>query len=34
MDGSRDDRLAGQGTLTEIKEVADVQTAIAAALAG
>jgi DNA repair protein RadA/Sms len=34
MDGSRDDRLTGQGTLTEIREVADVQTAIAAALAG
>jgi DNA repair protein RadA/Sms len=33
-DGPRDDRLAAQGTLTEIREVADVQTAIAAALAG
>jgi DNA repair protein RadA/Sms len=32
-DGSRDERLNGQGTLTEIREVADVQTAIAAALA-
>jgi DNA repair protein RadA/Sms len=31
-DGSRDDRLAGQATLTEVTEVADVQAAIAAAL--
>jgi hypothetical protein len=29
----RDDRVNGQGTLTDIREVADVQTAIAAALA-
>jgi DNA repair protein RadA/Sms len=33
-DGVRDGRETGQGTLTEIREVADVQTAIAAALAG
>jgi len=32
-EGMRDDRVTGQGTLTEIREVTDVQTAIAAALA-
>ena len=32
VDGPRDDRPASQGTLIEIKEAADVQTAIAAAL--
>jgi len=32
VDGPRDDRPAGQGTLIEIKEAADVQAAIAAAL--
>ena len=31
--GMRDDRVTGQGTLAEIREVADVQMAIAAALA-
>jgi len=32
-EGVRDERATGQGTLTEVREVADVQTAIVAALA-